>query len=54
MGILENREVDITLFAMLKNNMISTIGKGWLGIIILTIIIAIIRYQRRKAKKHRI
>ena len=47
-------KVDLTLFTMLKNNMVSTIGKGWLAIIILTIIIGIVRYRRRKAKKERI
>jgi CubicO group peptidase (beta-lactamase class C family) len=44
-------KVDITLFTMLKNNMVSTIVKGWIGIIILTIIIGIMRYRKRKAIK---
>jgi len=44
-------KVDLTLFTMLKDNMVSTIGKGWLAIIILTIIMGIVQYRRRKAKK---
>lgn len=44
-------KVDLTLFTMLKDNMVSTIGKGWLTIIILSILIGIMRYRRRKAKK---
>ena len=44
-------KVDLTLFTMLKDNMVSTIGKGWLAIIILTITIGIVGYRRRKAKK---
>jgi CubicO group peptidase (beta-lactamase class C family) len=44
-------KVDLTLFAILKDNMVSTIGKGWLAIIILSIIIGIVRYRRRKVKK---
>ena len=49
-------KVDLTLFTMLKDNMVSTIGKGWLAIIMFTIImftiiIGIIRYRKRKAIK---
>lgn len=44
-------KVDLTLFTLLKDNMVSTIGKGWLAIIILTIIMGIFRYRRRKSKK---
>ena len=41
-------KVDLTLFTILKDNMVSTIGKGWLAIIILSIIIGIVRYRKRK------
>ena len=44
-------KVDLTLFTILKDNMVSTIGKGWLAIIILSIIIGVVRYRRRKAEK---
>jgi CubicO group peptidase (beta-lactamase class C family) len=47
----KTEKVDLTLFAMLKDNMVSTIGKGWLAIIILSIIIGIMRYRKRKAIK---
>jgi len=47
----KTRKVDLTLFTMLKNNMVSIIGKGWLAIIILTIVISIVGYRKRKAKK---
>ena len=43
-------KVDLTLFTMQKDNMVSTIGKGWLAIIIFTIIMGIVRYRRRKSQ----
>ncbi|MFT4801626.1 MAG: CubicO group peptidase (beta-lactamase class C family) [Flavobacteriaceae bacterium] len=43
-------KVDLTLFTILKNNMVSQAGKGILGIIILSILIAVVR-QRRKLNK---
>ena len=43
-------KVDLTLFTMLKDSMISTIGKGWLAIIILSILIGMVRYRKKKAK----
>jgi len=39
------RKVDLTLFTMLKDDMVSIIGKGWLAIILLVTIIA---YRRKK------
>ncbi|MFT6867589.1 MAG: CubicO group peptidase (beta-lactamase class C family) [Cyclobacteriaceae bacterium] len=44
-------KVDLTLLSMLKDNMVSTIGKGWLAIIILTILMSVVRNRRRKMKK---
>jgi len=44
-------KVDITLFTMLKDSMVSAIVKGWLAIIILSIIIVIVRYQRKNSKR---
>jgi len=44
-------KVDLTLFTMLKDNMVSTIGKGWLAITVLTFTIGIARYRRKKTKK---
>jgi CubicO group peptidase (beta-lactamase class C family) len=44
-------KVDLALFTMLKDNMVSTIGKGWLAIIILTVIVGIVRSRKRKLKK---
>ncbi len=41
-------KVDLTLFTMLKDSMISIIGKGWLAIIVLTIGIGIVRYRKKK------
>ena len=43
-------KVDLTLFTMQKDNIVSTIGKGWLAIIIFTIIMGIVRYRRRKSQ----
>jgi CubicO group peptidase (beta-lactamase class C family) len=43
-------KVDLTLFTMLKDTMISRTGKGILGIVILALLIGIVRY-RRKLKK---
>lgn len=40
--------VDFILFTILKDNMVSTIAKGWLAIIKLSIIIGIVRYRRKK------
>jgi hypothetical protein len=40
-------KVDLTLFAMLKDNMISTIGKGWITIIVLIAIIGFMRYRKK-------
>ena len=40
-------EVDVLLFTMLQDNMVSTIGIGWLIIILLSLIIGIVRYRRR-------
>lgn len=47
-------KVDLTLFTMLKDSMVSIIMKGWIVIIILIIIMVIVRYRRRKGKKYRI
>ena len=44
-------KVDLTLFTMLKENMVSTIMKGWIVIIILILIMVIVRYRSRKVKK---
>lgn len=44
-------KVDLTLFTMLKDNMVSLIGKGWLAIIIITIIMGTVQYRRRKSTK---
>ena len=44
-------KVDLTLFAMLKDSMVSTMLKGWLAIIILSIITGIFRRRKRKAGK---
>jgi CubicO group peptidase (beta-lactamase class C family) len=44
-------KVDLTLFTMLKDNMVSIIGKGWLSIIILMIVFSIVAYRKRKVKK---
>jgi len=38
-------KVDLTLFTMLKDGMVSAIGKGWLAIIVLSILTAIVRYR---------
>lgn len=43
-------KVDIMLFTMLKEPMVSTIGIGWIAIILLAIIIIITRYRKRKVK----
>ena len=42
-------KVDLLLFKMLKDNMVSNIGKGWLAIIIISLLIGVIRYKRMKA-----
>ena len=41
-------KIDLVLFTMKKDSMVSTIFMGWLVILILTIIISIIRYFKRK------
>jgi len=41
-------KVDLTLFTMLKDNMVSTIGKGWIAITVLLIIIGVVRGQKSK------
>lgn len=43
-------KVDLTLFTMLKENMVYTIMKGWIVIIILILIMVIVRYRSRKVK----
>jgi len=43
-------KVDLTLFTMLKDNMVSTIGKGCVTIIVLIVIIGIVRYRKKKVK----
>ncbi|NQV52848.1 MAG: beta-lactamase family protein [Flavobacteriales bacterium] len=43
-------KVDLTLFTMLKDSMVSSIAKGWLAILLLSIIIGVVRYRRRKVK----
>lgn len=43
-------KVDLTLFTMLKDNMVSTIVKGWVTIIVLIVIIGIVRYRKKKMK----
>jgi CubicO group peptidase (beta-lactamase class C family) len=40
-------KVDLTLFTMLKDKMISTTGKGILGIITLSILIGVVRWRRK-------
>jgi CubicO group peptidase (beta-lactamase class C family) len=40
-------KVDLTLFTMLKENMISNTGKGIIGIIILSIVVGVVRYRRK-------
>lgn len=40
-------KVDLTLFTMLKDNMISRTGKGIIGIVILAILIGVVRYRRK-------
>jgi hypothetical protein len=47
-------QVDLTLFTMLKDNMVSQIGKGILGIVILVILVSIVGYKRRlkRSKDH--
>lgn len=44
-------KVDLTLFTMLKDSMVSLIVKGWMAIIVLIIVIGIIRYRKKKTKK---
>jgi len=39
-------KVDLTLFTMLKDDMVSLIGKGWLAIVVLIIITGIARYRK--------
>ena len=46
-------KVDLTLFTMHKDGMVSMIGKGWLAIIALTIIVGIVR-RRKKKEKHKL
>ena len=41
-------KVDLTLFTMLQDNMVSTIGIGWLVILILSLIIGLVRFRRKK------
>ncbi|WP_027076084.1 serine hydrolase domain-containing protein [Maribacter antarcticus] len=43
-------KVDLTLFTMHKDDMVSMIGKGWLAIIALTIIVGIVRRRKKKEK----
>jgi CubicO group peptidase (beta-lactamase class C family) len=43
-------KVDLTLFTILKDHMVSTIGKGWLAIITLIIIMGIVRHRKKKVK----
>jgi hypothetical protein len=42
----ETGKVDLTLFTMLKDNMVAIIGKGWLAITLLTLLIGILRYRK--------
>jgi len=41
-------KVDLTLFTMIKDNMVSIIGKGWLAIIIFAIITSIARHRKKE------
>jgi len=43
-------KVDLTLFTMLKDKMISTIGIGWILIVISSIVIGIVRRFRKKKR----
>lgn len=44
-------KVDLLLFTMLKDNMVSTIGIGWIAVIMLTLIIGLVRHRKRKARE---
>jgi len=43
-------KVDLTLFSMQKDNMVSNIGIGWLVILLFSIIIGLVRYRNKKKK----
>jgi CubicO group peptidase (beta-lactamase class C family) len=45
-------KIDLVLFTMKKDSMVSTILIGWLVIIILQIIIGVMRYYKRKKIRH--
>ena len=44
-------QVDLTLFTMLKDGMVSNITMGWFAIIVLTVAIGVGRYLRRRKSK---
>lgn len=47
-------KVDLTLFTMLKGQMVDTIAKGWLAIILLAILMSIAGHFKRKAKRRQV